>query len=293
MQENATVYAGVDTHKDFHVLVILDSLGRFVSSGSFSASEEGYRRLAEEIGDPSGCLAVGMEGTASYGAGLCSHLMESGYAVFEVLRPKKEKRRVGEGKTDGIDAERAARAVAAGKGVVPKSHNGWVEGLRALTVARSVHVSTMTGAADAASPLPVSAPEQARAEYGPPRGAGLYRKLGACRPSAEDDVAGPLLASLKALARTWLGLNETAGRPEGAMRRLIEANAPALLQVKGCGVSTPRSSRSPRATTPSAFRTKRGPLRPAACPPSPPPAERPTGAGSTAAGTDRQTKRST
>ena len=110
MQENAPVYAGVDTHKDFHVLVILDSLGRLVSSGSFSASEEGYRRLAEEIGDPSGCLAVGMEGTASYGAGLCSHLMESGYAVFEVLRPKKEKRRVGEGKTDGIDAERAARS---------------------------------------------------------------------------------------------------------------------------------------------------------------------------------------
>lgn len=128
MQENATVYAGVDTHKDFHVLVVLDSLGRLVSSGSFSADEKGYRQLAEEIGDPSGCVAVGMEGTTSYGAGLCSYLMESGYAVFEALRPKREKRRVGEGKTDGIDAEHAARAVAAGKGIVPKSRNGWVGG---------------------------------------------------------------------------------------------------------------------------------------------------------------------
>lgn len=62
-----------------------------------------------------------MEGTTSYGAGLCSYLMERGYDVFEVLRPKREKRRVGEGKTDGIDAEHAARAVAAGKGIVPKS----------------------------------------------------------------------------------------------------------------------------------------------------------------------------
>ena len=27
------IYAGVDTHKDFHVLVVLDGLGRPVSSG--------------------------------------------------------------------------------------------------------------------------------------------------------------------------------------------------------------------------------------------------------------------
>lgn len=141
MQERATVCAGADTHKDFHVPVILDSLGRPVSSGSFSADEEGHKQLAEEIGDPSGCMAVGMEGTTSYGAGLRSYLMESGHAAFEALRPKREKRRVGEGRTDGIDAEHAARAVAAGKGMVPKSHNGWVEGLRALAVARSIHVN--------------------------------------------------------------------------------------------------------------------------------------------------------
>lgn len=167
MQESATVYAGVDTHKDFHVLVILDSLGRLVFSGSFSASEEGYRRLAKEIGDPSCCLAVGMEGTTSYGAGLCSYLMKSGYAVFEVLRPKREKRRIGEGKTDGIDAEHAARAVAAGKSIVPKSHNGWVEGLRVLTVARSIHVNTMTSVSNAIGFLLVSAPEQVRTKYRP------------------------------------------------------------------------------------------------------------------------------
>ena len=226
MQESATVYAGVGTHEDFHVPVILDSLGGLVSSGSFSAGEEGCRRLAEEIGGPSGCPAVGVEGTTSYGAGLCSHLMKGGCAVFEALRPKRERRRIGEGRTDGIDDEHAARAAAAGEGAVPKSRDGWVEGPRALTVARSMRVGTMSGAANAAGSLPVSAPEQARARYGPLKGAGLYRKMGACRPSAEDSVAGPLLASLRALARTWLGLDEAAGRLESAMRRLIEANAP-------------------------------------------------------------------
>lgn len=80
----------MDTHKDFHVLVILDGLGRPVSSGSFSSNEKGCKRLAEEIGGPSGCATIGMEGTTSYGAVLCSYLMKSGYAVLEVLRPKKE-----------------------------------------------------------------------------------------------------------------------------------------------------------------------------------------------------------
>lgn len=195
MRECAMIYAGVDTHKDFHVLVVLDGLGRPVSSGSFSADERGYRQLAEEIGDPSGSTAVGMEGTTSYGAGLCSYLMKTGYAVFEVLRPKREKRRVGEGKTDGIDAEHAARAVAAGKGIVPKSHNGWVEGLRALTVARSIHVNTMTSVSNAIGSLLVSAPERVRTKYRPLKGVGPDRKLGSCRPDAEDDVAGPLPAS--------------------------------------------------------------------------------------------------
>ena len=176
------IYAGVDTHKDFHVLVILDSLGRPVSSGSFSASEEGYRRLAKEIGDPSGCVAVGMEGTTSYGAGLCSYLMESGYAVFEAPRPKREKRRAGEGKTDSTGAEHAARAVAAGKGMVPKSHDGWVEGLRALTVARSIHVGTMTSVANAVGSLLVSAPEQVRAQVRAAQGSGSVQKIGSLPP---------------------------------------------------------------------------------------------------------------
>lgn len=175
MQENITVYAGADTHKDFRVLVILDGLGRPVSSGSFSANEKGCKRLAEEIGDPSGCLAVGTEGTTSYGAGPCSYLMKSGYAVFKALRPKKEKRRIGEGKTDSIDVEYTARAVATGKGVVPKSHNRWVEDLRALTVARSIHVSTMTSVVNAVGSLLVLAPEQVRDKYEPLKGASLYR----------------------------------------------------------------------------------------------------------------------
>ena len=70
--EGETVIAGVDTHKDVHVLCLLDGLGRKIWSGSFGADPEGYDRLAEAIGDPGSCMVVGVEGTASYGAGLTS-----------------------------------------------------------------------------------------------------------------------------------------------------------------------------------------------------------------------------
>ena len=50
--EGETVIAGVDTHKDVHVLCLLDGLGRKIWSGSFGADPEGYDRLAEAIGDP-------------------------------------------------------------------------------------------------------------------------------------------------------------------------------------------------------------------------------------------------
>lgn len=107
--EGETVIAGVDTHKDVHVLCLLDGLGRKIWSGSFGADPEGYDRLAEAIGDPGSCMVVGVEGTASYGAGLTRRLVELGYNVVEVFRPKRDKVRPGEGKSDPLDAKRAAR----------------------------------------------------------------------------------------------------------------------------------------------------------------------------------------
>ena len=53
--EGETVIAGVDTHKDVHVLCLLDGLGRKIWSGSFGADPEGYDRLAEAISDPGSC----------------------------------------------------------------------------------------------------------------------------------------------------------------------------------------------------------------------------------------------
>ena len=99
MSDVVPVVAGVDTHKDVHVLCVLDGLGRQVFTGSFQANEDGYNKIAAAIGDPKDCIVVGIEGTASYGAGLARRLTELGFEVVEVLRPKRDKRRRGTNRT--------------------------------------------------------------------------------------------------------------------------------------------------------------------------------------------------
>ena len=95
--EGETVIAGVDTHKDVHVLCLLDGLGRKIWSGSFGADPEGYARLAEAIGDPGSCTVVGGEGTASSGAGLPRRLVAHGVNAARVLRPPRATVSPGEG----------------------------------------------------------------------------------------------------------------------------------------------------------------------------------------------------
>ncbi len=77
---------------------------------------------------------VGVEGTGSYGAGLARHLAEAGVRVVEVNRPNRQVRRR-HGKSDIVDAIAAARAVISGQAtVIPKTHDGSVEALRALQI---------------------------------------------------------------------------------------------------------------------------------------------------------------
>ena len=107
------VVAGVDTHKDVHVAVVLDELGRLLDTASFPATARGYKNLTGWVTGFGEVLALGVEGTGSWGAGLSRHLRARGLNVIEVNKPNRHNRRR-RGKTDPIDAEAAARAVLAG-----------------------------------------------------------------------------------------------------------------------------------------------------------------------------------
>lgn len=227
-QRRGKVVAGVDTHSKTHWLCALSEHGSVKLSQEFPATEEGYRELAAAIGAPEGCLAVGVEGTASYGAGLARRLAAAGYVVYEALRPKREKRRHGENKNDAADAERAARDVVAGHGLsTPKSQDGWVEQARFLLNARDCLVKSRTMISNTAKGLVKTAPEDMRAAYG---GMPAERLMA----SLADAGEGPVDAALSALAKSWQEAHGQAEAAKAEMRALIEANCPSLLAIFGC-----------------------------------------------------------
>ena len=227
------VVAGVDTHADTHWLCVLDDRGRVVASEEFPADAAGYAALAEAIGDPARCAAVGVEGTCSYGAGLADELARRGFRVLEVLNKKKaRRRRRGEGKDDAIDAERAARDVLAADGTsVPKLRGGWVDDLRALLVARERCVRSRVECHAAALSLARCAPEGQRRRW---EGMGQDAMM-ASMAGLPEDGASPLERSMLSLARAWRACSDEAGELEAEIRRVLEGACPSLLAVYCCG----------------------------------------------------------
>ncbi len=227
------VVAGVDTHADTHWLCVLNERGAVALSREYPADAAGYVALADAIGDPSECAAVGIEGTCSYGAGLADELLRRGFRVLEVLNKKKERgRRRGEGKDDAIDAERAARDVLAADGTSePKLRGGWVDDLRSLLVAREHCVATKVEAYAAALSLVRTAPEEERRRWeGMSQNAMMDAMLGIGKVGATA-----LERSMLALARTWDTCSAEADALGGEIRSVLEESCPSLLAVYCCG----------------------------------------------------------
>ena len=156
------VVIGVDTHKDLHVAVALDGLGRRIDSTTIPTTSAGYTKLvawAEMLGD---IEAFGVEGTGSYGAALARHLRAADHHVVEVVRPNRQARRRND-KSDPADATAAARAVLSGEATgAPKSGDDMVEMIPVLRVARATAMKARTQAVNALKSLVVTAPVELR-----------------------------------------------------------------------------------------------------------------------------------
>ena len=158
----AEVILGVDTHLDIHVGVVIDQVGRVQGTHSIPTNALGYEELlgwVQQFGD---LKRAGIQGIASYGAGLTRFLQAKGITVIEVNRPNRMRRR-SRGKSDPTDVESAARAVLAeDANSVPKAQSGLAEALRMLNVARRSAVKGKTQAVNQLRALLVSAPQSIR-----------------------------------------------------------------------------------------------------------------------------------
>ncbi len=226
------VFCGVDTHADSHWLCVLDWRGRKVLSRQFPADAAGYEALAGAIaaaGDPG--LRRAMEGTSSYGAGLTRHLASAGDARARGALPGAHpRRRPGQGKCDGADAERAARAAMSGSRLgTPKSQDGWVDGVRCMLAARSGAVKARTSAINTARSLLTTAPEGLRSRFRGMGGPRLMEEL----PSVRAE--GALGAALGALADLWRRRATRRSTWSARSRRPWRRTAPRCWRCTGAG----------------------------------------------------------
>ena len=176
------VTVGVDTHKDVHVAVALDGLGRRLGTLSVPTSPVGYKELVDWARGFGPLERAGVEGTGSFGCGLSRFLQAKGIEVFEVIRPRRRDQ-YRSGKSDPIDAEAAARAVLAGTATGrPKGTDGEVEMIRALRAARSSAVKARAQAANQLKAMLITAPEGLKSELRALSTAKLVTKVSRFRP---------------------------------------------------------------------------------------------------------------
>jgi transposase len=225
-----TVAIGVDTHKEEHVAVACDRLGRELGSYALPATSAGYLALwrwAQALGES----AFAVEGAGSYGAGLARFLAACGAELYECERPRRRERR--RGKSDLIDAALAARRLVAGEGLARPRGGGAREDLRLLLLERRGLVRAETAVTNQLHAVLVAAPAPLRERLAALAGP---RLLAACtRLRARGEEERVLVGVLQRLGRRARSLASELAALDRELEALVEALVPELLAECGVG----------------------------------------------------------
>jgi hypothetical protein len=158
---------GVDPHRDARALAVVHVIGgAIVFEANVAASNEGYADVLRFVDQhAAGRRAFAVEGAGSFGAGLTRFLTGRGERVLEVGRLRRE-RRWG-GKTDALDAVRAARSVLAQQRPATPRAGGERQALQALVAAREGAVNAKRAGLCQLRDRLITTPEPLRSELRP------------------------------------------------------------------------------------------------------------------------------
>ena len=228
---------GVDTHRDAHVLaVIVASTGAVVAQRSVTTTARGYGQALRFAAEHAvGRRVWAVEGVGHYGAGLARYLSGRGEPVLEAGRGPRNERRL-QGKDDGLDAIRAARATLTGDELALPRAGQRQEALRLLLLARRGAVEVRKLALVQLRSVIVTCPDQLRAEL---RRLPQKRLIDRCRllrrsgTRTPDELAATLV--LRTLARRVQAATEEAAELQTEILAHVRALAPRLLDEPGVG----------------------------------------------------------
>jgi transposase len=227
---------GVDPHRDSHSLAVVQIVsGAVVFESTIEANSDGYAQ-ALKLADEHACgrRAFAVEGTGSFGAGLTRFLTGRGEWVLEVGRLRRERR--SGGKTDALDAIRAARSALTRQGPATPRAGGERQALQAVMAAREGAVNARRAGLCQLHDLLITTPEPLRSELRPLTRARLLQRLAATRPHRRGDaeLRGSLLA-LRSIARRVLQLTAEDRELAREIETLTRTLAPQLLEQPGVG----------------------------------------------------------
>ena len=227
---------GVDPHRDTHSLAVVQVVsGVVVFESTIDANSDGYAQ-ALQLADEHACgrRAFAVEGTGSFGAGLTRFLSGRDECVLEIGRLRRERR--SGGKTDALDAVRAARSALAQKRPMTPRAGGERQALQALVAAREGAVNAKRAGLCQLADLLITTPEPLRSELRPLTRARLLQRLAATRPHsrADAELRGSLLA-LRSIARRVLQLTAEERELARDIETLTRRLAPQLLDQPGVG----------------------------------------------------------
>jgi transposase len=227
---------GVDPHRDSHALAVVQVVsGVVVFESTIDANSDGYAQTLSLVAEQApGRRAFAIEGTGSFGAGLTRFLTGRGERVLEVSRLRRERR--SGGKTDALDAIRAARSVLGQQRPATPRAGGERQALQALVAAREGAVNARRAGLCQLRDLLITTPEPVRSELRPLTRARLLQRLAATRPHGRQDaeLRGSLLA-LRSIARRVLQLTAEERELARQIETLTRKLAPQLLDQPGVG----------------------------------------------------------
>lgn len=237
LAESTLIVAGADTHAETVHVAAITMTGRLIGDREFPTTRAGYSAAIKFLTSLGQVERIGVEGTASYGAGLTRAATAAGIEVVEVTRAVKSTRRL-KGKSDPLDAYSAARTALAGDGLaIPKDDA--TAGLRALHIARRSAVKHRTAVINQIKAMLVSAPDSVREKYCGLTTLRLIEAIARCRPDSRSEPwAASVLTAAKMLAQRVQFLETQAAALEVQIDALVTQANPGLRAAYGVGADT-------------------------------------------------------
>lgn len=237
MTESGLIVAGADTHADTIHVAAITMTGAAVGDKEFPTTRAGYTAAIRFLTSLGQVERIGVEGTASYGAGFTRAATTAAIAVVEVTRAVKSTRRL-KGKSDPLDAYSAARTALAGDGLAtPK--NDATAGLRALHIARRSAVKHRTAVINQIKAMLISAPDAVREKYCELTTLKMIEAIARCRPDTlADSWAQSVLVAAKLLAQRVQFLETQAETLQAQIDALVTEANPGLRAAYGVGPDT-------------------------------------------------------